>query len=85
MHDSPSRRAANGALLLAAWRLMGKDMYEGMSALSEETAIIARGMALHKVIRLITMAIGEPVSTAGEPVAPASSCAACHTHQQLAC
>eukprot|EP00891_Asterochloris_glomerata_P000493 jgi/Astpho2/493/fgenesh1_pm.00011_%23_33_t len=41
-----------------AWRLMGKDMYKGMSALSEETAIIARGMALHKVIRLITMAIG---------------------------
>ncbi len=40
---------------------MGKDMYKGMSALSEETAIIARGMALHKVIRLITMAIGEPM------------------------
>ena len=48
---------------------MGKDMYEGMSALSEETAIIARGMALHKVIRLITMAIGEPVLAIGGPVA----------------
>ena len=50
---------------------MGKDMYDGMSALSEETAIIARGMALHKVIRLITMAIGEPVSAISGPVAPA--------------
>ena len=83
----PSRLAASGALLSAAWRLMGKDMYEGMSALSEETAVIARGMALHKVIRLITMAIGEPglamLSLSWPPVSlwrPHASCAACHTH-----
>lgn len=41
-----------------AFRLMGADMYEGMSSLSAPSEIISRGMALHKMIRLITMALG---------------------------
>jgi 1,4-alpha-glucan branching enzyme len=41
-----------------AWRLMGEAMYEGMSALDEPTPVIARGVALHKVARLATLALG---------------------------
>lgn len=37
---------------------MGEGMYEGMSALEKPPAKVARGIALHKMIRLITLAIG---------------------------
>ena len=42
----------------AAFRLMGAEMYSGMSALQPESPVVARGMCLHKVIRTLTMAIG---------------------------
>ena len=42
----------------AAWRLMGSEMYTGMSALQPETPIIARGIALTKIVRMLTMALG---------------------------
>ncbi|QDZ19197.1 starch branching enzyme [Chloropicon primus] len=41
-----------------AFRLMGAEMYTGMSALEEASEVIERGIALHKMIRTITMAIG---------------------------
>ncbi|KAG1666836.1 hypothetical protein FOA52_009460 [Chlamydomonas sp. UWO 241] len=41
-----------------AFRLMGPEMYDGMSTLQEPTAGVARGVALHKMIRLVTMALG---------------------------
>eukprot|EP00884_Botryococcus_braunii_P004632 jgi/Botrbrau1/1416/Bobra.0063s0112.1 len=41
-----------------AFRLMGPEMYTSMSALSPATPVIARGMRLHKIIRLLTIAIG---------------------------
>ena len=37
---------------------MDAEMYTGMSTFEEATPTIDRGMALHKMIRLITMAIG---------------------------
>ena len=42
----------------AAWRLMGPEMYTGMSALQPENPIIARGTSLHKLVRTLTMALG---------------------------
>ena len=42
----------------AAFRLMGAEMYTGMSALQEPTEVIQRGMALHKMIRAVTMVRG---------------------------
>ena len=33
-------------------------MYVNMSTISERTVVIDRGLALHKMIRLITMALG---------------------------
>lgn len=42
-----------------AWRLMGEAMYEGMSALGPPPSpVIDRGVALHKVARLATLALG---------------------------
>ena len=41
-----------------AFCLMDKAMYDGMSALTEQDAVVERGIALHKMIRLITMALG---------------------------
>ena len=41
-----------------AFRLMGAEMYEGMSSLNEPSEVVIRGMALHKMIRLVTMALG---------------------------
>jgi len=41
-----------------AFRLMDAEMYTGMSALMEQTPVIARGLALHKMIRLLTLALG---------------------------
>ncbi|KYQ99941.1 hypothetical protein DLAC_03909 [Tieghemostelium lacteum] len=46
-----------GDKTLAFW-LMDKEMYYHMSILSEESPIISRGMALHKIIRLITSSLG---------------------------
>ncbi|KAI3404989.2 GLC3 [Candida oxycetoniae] len=50
-------QALVGDKTLAFW-LMDKEMYTHMSKLSELTPIIDRGMALHKMIRLITFALG---------------------------
>lgn len=36
-----------------AFRLMGAEMYSGMSALTEPSEVVARGMALHKVRRVL--------------------------------
>ena len=41
----------------AMW-LMCPEIYDGMSALEEPSAVIARGMALHKLLRLITIGLG---------------------------
>ncbi|EFJ43598.1 1,4-alpha-glucan branching enzyme II [Volvox carteri f. nagariensis] len=41
-----------------AFRLMGAEMYGGMSALTEPSEVVARGVALHKMIRLVTLALG---------------------------
>lgn len=40
-----------------AFRLMDKEMYFGMAS-SDENLVIDRGIALHKIIRLITIALG---------------------------
>jgi 1,4-alpha-glucan branching enzyme len=50
-------KALVGDKTLAFW-LMDKDMYTHMSTMSESNAVIDRGMALHKMIRLITHALG---------------------------
>ncbi|KAI7843063.1 hypothetical protein COHA_003235 [Chlorella ohadii] len=39
-----------------AFRLMGAEMYTGMSALQDPSPVIERGIALHKMIRAVTMA-----------------------------
>ncbi|CAL5219263.1 g1061 [Coccomyxa viridis] len=41
-----------------AWRLMGAEMYTGMSTMQPETPVIARGVSLHKIVRTLTMALG---------------------------
>ncbi|KAI9344672.1 glycoside hydrolase family 13 protein [Obelidium mucronatum] len=50
-------QALVGDKTLAFW-LMDKEMYEYMSDLSPMTPIIDRGLALHKMIRLITFGLG---------------------------
>ena len=50
-------QALVGDKTLAFW-LMDKEMYTEMSILSPPNAIISRGIALHKMIRLITYALG---------------------------
>jgi len=45
-----------GDKTLAFW-LMDKEMYTNMSELTELTPIIDRGIALHKMIRLLTHSI----------------------------
>lgn len=50
-------QALVGDKTIAFW-LMDKEMYTHMSTMSEQSAIIDRGIALHKVIRLITHALG---------------------------
>ena len=37
---------------------MGAEMYDNMSALQPATPVVQRGMALHKMIRTVTMALG---------------------------
>lgn len=46
-----------GDKTLAFW-LMDKEMYDFMSDLTPMTPIIERGVALHKMIRLLTYALG---------------------------
>jgi 1,4-alpha-glucan branching enzyme len=46
-----------GDKTIAMW-LFDKEMYWNMSCNSPETIIISRGMALHKLIRLITLSLG---------------------------
>jgi len=41
-----------------AFRLMDKEMYTGMSALTPANPVVERGIAMHKVIRAVTMALG---------------------------
>ena len=50
-------QALVGDKTLAFW-LMDKEMYTNMSDLSPRTLVIDRGIALHKMIRLITMSLG---------------------------
>jgi 1,4-alpha-glucan branching enzyme len=50
-------QAMVGDKTVAFW-LMDKEMYDHMSVLSTMTPIIARGIALHKLIRLITYGLG---------------------------
>ncbi len=50
-------QALVGDKTLAFW-LMDAEMYVNMSTLSPRTIVIDRGMALHKMIRLISMGLG---------------------------
>ena len=50
-------QALVGDKSLAFW-LMDKEMYTHMSVLSPSSLIIDRGLALHKMIRLITHSLG---------------------------
>ncbi|KAJ1945948.1 alpha-1,4-glucan branching enzyme, partial [Linderina pennispora] len=50
-------QALVGDKTLAFW-LMDKEMYTNMSDLTELTPVVERGMALHKMIRLVTMGLG---------------------------
>lgn len=50
-------QALVGDKTLAFW-LMDKEMYTNMSDLTELTPVVDRGIALHKMIRLITHALG---------------------------
>lgn len=50
-------QALVGDKTIAFW-LMDKEMYTHMSVLSEPSSIIDRGLSLHKMIRLITHALG---------------------------
>ncbi|XP_069693954.1 1,4-alpha-glucan-branching enzyme isoform X2 [Periplaneta americana] len=50
-------QALVGDKTIAFW-LMDKEMYTHMSTISEQSAIIDRGLALHKMIRLITNGLG---------------------------
>jgi len=50
-------QALVGDKTIAFW-LMDKEMYTHMSTLSDPSPVIDRGIALHKMIRLITMGLG---------------------------
>jgi len=50
-------QAMVGDKTVAFW-LMDKEMYDHMSVISPLTPIIARGIALHKLIRMVTYALG---------------------------
>lgn len=50
-------QALVGDKTLAFW-LMDKEMYSHMSTMSDSSLIIDRGLALHKMIRLITNSLG---------------------------
>jgi 1,4-alpha-glucan branching enzyme len=46
-----------GDKTIAMW-LFDAEMYTNMSTLNESTPVTERGMALHKMIRMVTMALG---------------------------
>lgn len=50
-------QALVGDKTIAFW-LMDKDMYDFMSVMSPLVPTVDRGIALHKIIRLITHALG---------------------------
>ncbi|KAF5393004.1 hypothetical protein D9757_001315 [Collybiopsis confluens] len=50
-------QALVGDKTLAFW-LMDKEMYTNMSDISDMTPVISRGLALHKMIRLLTQSLG---------------------------
>ena len=50
-------QALVGDKTLAFW-LMDAEMYSNMSTVSHRTPLIDRGMALHKLIRLVTLGLG---------------------------
>lgn len=50
-------QALVGDKTIAFW-LMDKEMYTNMSVMSPITEVVSRGIALHKLIRLITFALG---------------------------
>jgi len=50
-------QALVGDKTLAFW-LMDKEMYTGMSKLEPESPVVFRGMALHKMIRLLSFSLG---------------------------
>ncbi len=50
-------QAIVGDKTLSMW-LFDKEIYTNMSLLSEETLTVHRGIALHKLLRLITIALG---------------------------
>lgn len=50
-------QALVGDKTIAFW-LMDKDMYTSMSIFSPPNLVIDRGIALHKMLRLLTLAIG---------------------------
>ena len=50
-------QALVGDKTIAFW-LMDKEMYSHMSELSPPSLVIDRGIALHKMIRLITLGLG---------------------------
>jgi len=50
-------QAIVGDKTIAFW-LMDKEMYTHMSTLSPQSAIVDRGLALHKMIRLVTLGLG---------------------------
>jgi len=56
-----------GDKTIAFW-LMDKDMYDAMS-LDKPSSVVDRGIALHKMIRLITLTLGGKPRTS--PMSPA--------------
>ena len=48
-----------GDKTVAMW-LMNAELYDGMSTFEEASPVIVRGMALHKMIHGLTMALGAP-------------------------
>ena len=50
-------QALVGDKTVAFW-LMDKEMYTGMSLLTPANMIVDRGIAMHKMIRMVTMALG---------------------------
>ena len=55
-------QALVGDKTLAMW-LFDKDIYHNMGVDSPETILVTRGMSLHKMLRLITIALGGEVKT----------------------
>lgn len=51
-----------GDKTISMW-LFNKDIYHNMDLNTQPTIVIDRGMALHKLIRLITYALGGEVSS----------------------